>query len=91
MQQRGGAPLTSEHGKLSALQTQGNLIMQCEHCKEGIPQLSISAITVTIDCYVKADSGIVNLCCWECAAMWFNATAGEILMAVRSHRQEKRK
>jgi hypothetical protein len=58
--------------------------MQCERCKQ---QISGTSITVTIDCnsddginFLEPDDNRIDFCCWECAAMWFNARASEILM-----------
>jgi len=53
--------------------------MNCEHCKQEILGPSM---TVTIDCdpEIGPDKARLNFCCWECAAMWFNERAGEILM-----------
>jgi hypothetical protein len=62
--------------------------MNCEHCKQEIPEsvnphASITAIVVTIDSNLETRpiNVTVGFCSWECAAMWFNAQAGEILMA----------
>jgi hypothetical protein len=69
------------------LPREGDLIMQCEHCKEEIPQSSFTAFTVTID-YIDPealDDTKFNFCCVECAAIWFNARAGEILMPDLDH------
>jgi hypothetical protein len=54
-----------------------------EHCKREIPESwSTDPTVVTIDCdpEIGPDKTHLNFCCWECAAMWFNVQAGEILM-----------
>jgi hypothetical protein len=33
----------------------------------------------------RANALEVSFCCWECAAMWFNKRAGEILMPDLDH------
>jgi hypothetical protein len=56
--------------------------MNCERCKQEIPGPSIHRVTVTIGCNpeIGPNDAKINFCCWECAAIWFNAEAGEILM-----------
>jgi hypothetical protein len=58
--------------------------MQCDHCKEEVSR----PINVTIrdrdhDGEVHFENEV--FCCWECAAIWFNARAGEILMPDLDH------
>jgi hypothetical protein len=66
--------------------------MNCEHCKQHIPEsvnphASIAPIVVMIESNPEIGPNDVKLgfCCWECAAMWFNAQAGEILMSDLDH------
>jgi hypothetical protein len=61
--------------------------MHCARCKQEITQISSDGpIIVSIrspknDGYVRLNPSVeVNFCCWECAALWFNIRAGEILM-----------
>ena len=67
--------------------------MKCEHCKQVIVQSPSAPIIVAIrDPEFIGPNGIeVGFCCWECAAIWFNTQAGEILMSDLDHeyRQEQ--
>jgi hypothetical protein len=55
--------------------------MHCDRCK----QFAESAVVTIVVCIrdlkkIGSDDLEVGFCSWECAAMWFNARAGEILM-----------
>ena len=54
----------------------------CNHCKHEITQSLVAPIVVSIRAPGETGyEGIeVHFCCWQCAAMWFNERAGEILM-----------
>jgi hypothetical protein len=53
--------------------------MQCNHCAQEM------ASTAPIIASVRDPETEVRFCCWECAAMWFNKRAGEILMPDLDH------
>jgi hypothetical protein len=54
----------------------------CSRCQQEIAQCSVASIIVSIRDPENIGSGglEVSFCGWECAALWFNAQAGEILM-----------
>ena len=57
--------------------------MKCECCKQSIMQSPSMPIIVVIRDpeNIGPDEIEACFCSWECGAMWFNAQAGEILMA----------
>lgn len=51
----------------------------CDHCKQEIPPSLVIEVRDHPES-IEPDGIEVRFCCWECAAMWFNKKAGEILM-----------
>ena len=54
----------------------------CSRCKQEIAQSPVAPIIVGVRDpeNIGPDGVEVSFCCWECAALWFNTRAGEILM-----------
>ena len=52
--------------------------MHCERCKERIEHSEI-IVTICDLGKVNPNSIAVSFCGWECAAMWFDTKAGEVL------------
>jgi hypothetical protein len=63
----------------------------CSHCEQEITEHPITSrdapfnVTVHNLKNIRADDGELVFCCVECAAMWFNKLAGEILMPDLDH------
>ena len=57
----------------------------CNHCKQEITQSPVAPIVIGIRDPGKPDGIEFSFCWWECAAMWFNERAGEILMPDLDH------
>jgi hypothetical protein len=58
----------------------------CNHCEQQIAQSPVAPIIASIrDLDIGSDSTEVSFCCRQCAAIWFNAIAGEILMPDLDH------
>ena len=58
-----------------ALKQEEKVMDRCCHCKQEIAR----PIAVSIRAE-KIEPENLSFCCWECAAIWFNRRAGEILM-----------